>query len=533
MTSIASTLGVGSGIDTATLVEQLAAASKKPKEDLIAKREEANSAKISALGNISSAIDSFASALSSLISGGSLFTQATSSDTGVVAASALAGSRIGNLSVQMEVRQLAAAQSIASGSYAGATSPIGQGQMTLTTAKGSFAITVDAANDSLAGLARAINAAGAGVTASVIQDTTGSRLVIKGATGAAQAFSLSVDPSADAGLQAFAFDPASYDAGNPSGMSLAQAAQDAIVRVDGVEVTRTSNSFSDLVPGVKIDLRKAAAGTVITIGSSRPTAAISQAVSDFVAAYNELKSMLDAATAAGAGALRGDVGLREMQRQLAKLPTTVLSSAGGPATLAEIGVRTQRDGTLAVDGARLASILASDPDGVEALFNPGQTASSPLIRIVSPYGAVKPGTYTVSDLVAGDPASGKIEGFLGVVSGSQLSSSIAAKSKGLVIEPLGNLAEGTITVDLGLGGALQAIRDALRASGGPLATTQARLATESKTIAKDREKMETRESAYHDQLVRQFTAMDSRVAAFKATQSYLDQQIKMWTSGNN
>src|SRR3546814_15043517 len=104
------------------------------------------------------------------------------------------------------------------------------------------------------------------------------------------------------------------------------------------------------------------------------------------------------------------LGLRELRRQLSGLTSTVLSSSGGPATLAEIGVRTQRDGTLAVDTDRLNSILASDPDGVEALFNPGQSSSSPLIRIVSPYGAAKPGPYTVTDLVAGNPPSGNIGG---------------------------------------------------------------------------------------------------------------------------
>src|SRR3546814_11570459 len=75
------------------------------------------------------------------------------------------------------------------------------------------------------------------------------------------------------------------------------------------------------------------------------------------------------------------LGLRELRRQLSGLTSTVLSSSGGPATLAEIGVRTQRDGTLAVDTDRLNSILASDPDGVEALFNPGQSSRSEERRV--------------------------------------------------------------------------------------------------------------------------------------------------------
>jgi len=88
-------------------------------------------------------------------------------------------------------------------------------------------------------------------------------------------------------------------------------------------------------------------------------------------------------------------------------------------------------------------------------------------------------------------------------------------------------------VDPGLGGALQAIRDALLATGGPLKSAQARLAAETKHISADRDTIEARATVYHDQLVRSFTTMDKQVTAFKATQSYLDQQIKMWTNEKN
>lgn len=536
MVSIAASLGIGSGIDTQSLVEQLSTASKAPKEAAIKKREESNTARISSLGSITSGIDGFASALSSLISGGSLFTQPTSSDASIVGVSPIAGARLGNLAAQLEVKQLAQAQSIVSPNLAGTNTPIGQGQITLTTANGTFPITINSGNDSLLGLARAINSASAGVTASIIEDTAGSRLVLKGATGDAQSFKLAVDPAADPGLAKFAFDAATYDPLDTSAMKLAQKAQDAIVKLDGVEVRRVANSFSDLIPGVKIDLKKEAIGTSVAIGSVRQTEAIAQAVSDFVAAFNEMKSVLDEATAPQTGPLRGDVGVRELQRQLSRLTSTVLSSAGGPSTLAEIGIRTERNGTLSVDTTRLNAMIASDPDGVEALFNPGQTASSPLIRIVSPYGRAKPGTYEVKDLVAGslgNPASGKIGGADALAAGGQLISSIAAPSKGLIIEPLGNLAEGTITVDLGLGGALQALRDSLRATSGPLASSSSRLTGETKAIASDREKMEARADTYRSQLIKQFTTMDSRVSAYKATQSYLDQQVKMWTNSDS
>lgn len=530
--SIATTLGIGSGIDTAALIESLSTASKAPKEAVIVRREEANSAKVSALAKANNGIDAFATALSTLISGGALFTQPTSSDTSILTAAAIPGARIGGLSAQMEVRQLAQAQSLVSENVASVSAAIGRGKITLTTATGTNELVIDGTNDNVVGLARAINGSGAGVTASIVEDSNGARLVIKGGTGDAQAFTLVADGAADPGLARFAYDP-----NIAGGMTRAQAAQDAIVRLDGVDIRRVSNSFTDLIAGVKIDLNKAAIGTTVAIGANRPTGAIRQAAADFAAAYNELKVILDEATAARSGSsaggpLRGDPGIREMQRRLAQLVSTKLSSAGGPATLAEIGVRTERNGTLAVDTARLDAALESDPDGVEALFNPGQSSSNPLITITSPMGRAKPGTYELTDIVA-DPLSGKIAGVNALAAGGRLIASLASAASGLVIEPAGEVASATITVDIGLGGALQAIRDALRAGNGPLASTNTQIGNDAKAISADREKMEARAATYRQQLVNSFTAMDKRVTAFKATQSYLEQQIKMWTRGDS
>src|SRR5205085_12547280 len=117
-------------------------------------------------------------------------------------------------------------------------------------------------------------------------------------------------------------------------------AHDALVKLDGVELSRATNSFSDVISGVQIELKTAKPGTPVSVGVTRPTAAISQGAQDFVSAYNELMTMIaqqtKAGTGADAGALRGDVGVRELQHRLSQLPTQILSSPGvGPHTLAE------------------------------------------------------------------------------------------------------------------------------------------------------------------------------------------------------
>lgn len=529
---IANSLGIGSGIDTAALIEQLTTASRAPKEAQLKAKEELNTAQISAIAQASSSISGFSTALTQLINGGTLFTQPTVSDSAVLGATAVPGARIGGLSTQIEVTQLAQAQSLVSENLTDVSSTVGKGKITLTTKNGDFEVTVDDSNNNLIGLARAINLKGAGVTASIVEDTNGARLVLKGGSGAEQWFKLTVDPAAEVGLNRFAYDP------NVSGgMTRAQEPKDALLKLDGVDVSRSSNSISDLIEGVKLDLKTAKPGTTIALGAQRPTTAIKQAVADVVDTYNALKETLDDLTkprsgSTAAGALYGDTGVRMLRQQLQRLTATVLASGGSYSTLAEIGVRTERDGTLTVDSAALDAAIANDPDAVEALFNPGQTSDNPLVKITSAYGRTKPGTYTVTDLVPGDlvtPASGNIDGKPAIGAAGRLVASVTSAAAGLVIEPQGAVTSATVTVDLGLGGALKAISDLLTSSSGPFASSTSRLQTQAKSLASDRVKLEEREAKYENQLVRQFSVMSSRVASIKATQSYIEQQVALWT----
>lgn len=531
--SIAASLGIGSGLDIKALVKQLSDAQRAPKDAQIEKRETLNAARISTLAEVSGAIDNFSTALSSLISGGTLFTQPTVSEPTLLSAKAVAGARLGGLSAELEVLQLAKAQTLESTTFAARTDPVGQGTLTLTSSNGSFDIVIDAANDSLEGLTNAINAAGAGVAASIVTDANGSRLMLKGATGQANAFTLSVPGGTVSGLERFAFGPSVT-----GGLTEAQQAQDAIVKLDGVTINRSSNSFSDVVSGVQIDLKKAEPGTVISLGAVRPTAEITQGMTDFVAAYNELMTLISEATKAGVGEdggpLRGDVGVRQMVRQLGEMTSMALTSQGdGPHSLAEIGVRTNRDGTLSLDTFRLQEQLVNNPDAVEALFNPAQWASSGAVTIQSAMGRVKPGTYTLTDLVPKNgttPASGNVDGLAMTGVDTNLVAPAGAAALGLIVTVNSAAPSVTITIEAGLGGALKMIRDALRDREGPFAATNKRLSDERDDIADLKSVHEERAQRYYNQMLGTFTAMERQVSSFKATQSYLDQQIKMWTN---
>jgi flagellar hook-associated protein 2 len=370
--SIASALGISSGVDSASLVSQLVAATRDPKEKVITDRQTLNNTRISALASAKSSLDTFASALTSLLSGTGFSGTPASNDTSIVAVSALPAGTPAGLPAQVEVRQLASAQTMQSAALASSTSAVGLGTFTLSTGGKDYAIGITAANNTLDGLAAAIDNAKSGVTASVVTDVNGARLVLKGATGAANSFTLTkgATDTADADLQA-----------TLAGLTQTNAAANSQIVVDGVAMEFATNTIDTAIPYVRLDLNKAAPGTAVTIGSTQPTTTMRDLVTEFVDAYNTLRKALNAATAAGtdaasAGALAGDSGVRDMMNQLSRIPSAQLATSGACRSLLDLGVSTNRDGTLSVDTKRLDAAIAADPAAVTQMLNPSVSSAA-------------------------------------------------------------------------------------------------------------------------------------------------------------
>ncbi|SDC96223.1 flagellar hook-associated protein 2 [Sphingomonas sp. YR710] len=535
--TITQALGAGS-IDTASLVDQLANANSANQTAALNAKDTANAAKISDLASAISTIGTFSTSLQTLTAGGTLFTQPTTSNSSILQVSALPGARLGELSSTIKVGQLATGQTLSSPALASSATSVGQGTLLLTVGTKTATITIDSTNDSMAGLALAIKNSGLGVSASTVTDNAGTRLVVKGATGTANAFSLSMSSGDATGIGRFTFDPTTYDPNNITGFERTQQAQNAELTVDGVAISKASNSFSDVIQGVKIDLQSAAPGTSVTIGANRPTAGISQAVSDFVSAYNEMKTTLNKMTDPKTGSLRGDNGIRELVRRLSQLTSTALTYAtdGGPTTLAEIGVSTNQDGSLSLDTARLSTVMSSNPDAVEAMLNPAQRSDNALIQITSAVGKTKGGIYTVTNATAANsttPARADIDGSPALPYNDGVIASFFSAANGLTFTPLGTVASATITVDLGLQGALAAIKDTLTSSSGALTASQSALDAEKTSIAAAKDKLAARDTTYRAQLTTQFAAMQKALLAYSSTQSYLTQQVKVWTNSTS
>lgn len=459
--SIANLLGTGSGIDTTALVSQLVSATREPRQAVIAQRQSLNGSRISALASATGSLDTFSNTLTEILKDAAFAGQPASNDPTIAALSLLPGGVPKGLPAQLEVLQMASAQVLESINLSAKTDPVGLGTLTLTTASGVHTITIDGTNNSLDGLASAINAADAGVTASIAVDNRGARLVLKGETGDVNTFTLTKEAAdtADATLAQFTFD------GVSGGMVKTQSALDSIVKIDGIEHQNDTNTLDTALPFVRIDLNKASPGTLVTLASTEPTSSVKDLLKDFVGAYNQLRSALNEATAAGtdtlsAGALAGDAGVRDMMRKLASISTTALATGGQYSTLSDIGVSTNPDGTLKLDEARLDSAIAADPQWVAQMINPAvSTAATPgLAKIVSD------------------------------------------------------------------------VKDAIKADNGSLASSKSKYDKLAAEYAKQMEKLNQDMDNYEERLSSVYTAMETKLMALKATQSYLDQQIAIWNN---
>ena len=461
--SILTALGAGSGIDTSALVSSLVSAAKEPRQTAITSRQSLNTARISALASASSSLDTFADALNSLLAGTGYSGTPASNDVSIASVSALPGGTPTGLPAQIVVNQLASSRTLASTPVSGATAStaVGEGQLTLTVGGQNATITIDSTNNSYTGLAAAINNAGLGVTASVITDTQGTRLVMKGPTGAANDFSLTSVSGAD--LAKFAW------AGTDSAtMTSAGQPKDAIILLDGVEQHYSSNTIDSAIPYLRIDLNKAAPGTSVTLATTEPTTSLRDLMVEFVDAYNTLMKGLNTATSTGtdssnAGVLNGEASIRDMKRQLSQMVSTQLSATGTYRTLNDLGVGTNRDGTLSLDTKALDKAIAADPKAITQLLNP----------------SVKTAT------------------------------------------------------NIGLAGLMDGVRDNIKKDGGPLATTQDKYEKLAAELTDQLDKLDTQMTNYQDQLTKVYSAMETRLSALKATQSYLQQQVALWSKSDN
>jgi flagellar hook-associated protein 2 len=409
--------GVGSNINIAGIVDELMQIERIP---LIRLEEKKTSydAKISALGTIKSSLSSLQTVLAGLTSGTSILAnKATSSDTSFVSATGTSGAVAGNYTIS-NITQLAQSQKLVAAGQADATVAIGGGTSTTLTIElgtiadpgvtfdsvtgkygvgttftagsaGSFNVVIDSSNNTLEGIRDAINTANQGVTATIVNDgdpTNPYRLVLSStASGADQSIKIAVDPAGDASLITLL----DHDPAGTQNLAETVTAKDAKFDVDGIAITKSSNTITDVISGVTLNLNAENPTGSLIVSVSQDTDSAKAAVLDFVNAYNGLLAEINKQTDSGysggvAGALASDSATRQILSFVRDELTTAPTGITGTYTnLSSIGVSFQRDGTLAIDDAELTTAIQTDSNNVADLFSSADGYGTRLDSVMS------------------------------------------------------------------------------------------------------------------------------------------------------
>ncbi|MCO5978429.1 flagellar filament capping protein FliD [Ideonella oryzae] len=399
MSSIApiSSLGIGSGLDSESIISALLSVEHKP-IDILASEQSTMKTQVSSVGKLMSLTSAMRDAAQALTDPTLWKTKSfTSSDTTVITGSVATGGASGNYNIS--VQGLASAQTITSSAFGSSSSALNEGKLTIqlgnwagssfTAKDGSSAVDIDITGDtSLSAIRDKINAAGAGVTASIVNDASGARLSIRSTeTGQDNGFKITASETTDDGNPTTGLSALAYDPSQPtltSAMSLNKAAANAQATINGIQVESASNTFDNVADGLTFTVGKVSSSDVaVTVGDD--TASMETAVKSFITAFNSLASYIKdqtkyvPSTTKGqpgtGGPLQGDRTTISLLNQLRGIINTTSTASGSYQHLSDLGISMGTDGTLSLKSSTLETALANPAEVAKALATDGATSA--------------------------------------------------------------------------------------------------------------------------------------------------------------
>jgi flagellar hook-associated protein 2 len=394
-----SSTGLGSGLDVESIVSSLMAVERKPAA-LLETAATTMKSQLSTYGQLQSYVSAFQDKARALNST-TLWAQTVAASSDATVASVTTGTNTAAGSYSLTVSELATSQTASTVVFPSKEHSLGQGQLTIDLGSwtgdpatfglkaGSTSVTIDIGpgESSLAAVRDKINAAGAGVTATVIYDATGARLSIRSTeTGVDNGFRISATetvPGDDGGLglSALAYDPE----GGASSMMLNQTAKNAKAKLNGLDIESASNTLADVADGLTIKLLKVSASPVdLTV--TQDTESMKTKVTEFTTAYNDLANFIATQTKYNAdskvaGKLQGDrtvIGLQSQMREILRGTSTATSAFG---SLSQVGLEVQANGTIKIETKKLDAALAK-PAELRKLLASSDTTSDTSSGIV-------------------------------------------------------------------------------------------------------------------------------------------------------
>ncbi|WP_053980625.1 flagellar filament capping protein FliD [Marinagarivorans algicola] len=410
--NIIQSLGAGSGIDSRALVTQLTEIERSAPQARIDTKTELRETQISDFGKIKSALATFQTSIKALTEREGLFSKGASFTESDALVPTELGTDIKAGTYKFEVTSLAQSQSLASVEFGSEDEAVGEGVLTFNFgqwAGASFTqdadatsvdITIDSSNNSLKGMRDAINDADMGVTASIINNGSGYVLLMTAESGGNNQLQITTAEAGavptngdDNGLSRFAYtsELLSDPAITPTRLTQQQAGTDAALIVNGLPVTRSSNSVNDVVEGLTLDLLKESPGEIITVTVSDDVDFAKQKTRDFVDAYNALLEELEPVIGFDTendqyGSLANDSLAKSVVSQMRGMfasSVTGLSESSTFAALTNLGIRTELDGTLSIEDDEFNAAFDDNLAAVQQLLAPHSQSSDAGITINS------------------------------------------------------------------------------------------------------------------------------------------------------
>lgn len=559
--------GIGSGLDVNSIVTSLMNVERQPL-NAVAKQKTAYESKVSAYGTMKSSLSTFQTAISALSDPAKFNAQAvTSGDTKVFTATANGQATNGISSVT--VTQLAKAQKLAMAGVANTTDVIGTGTLTISfgkfteatttpvaaasftpnPAKTDISININSANNTLSGIRDAINASNSSVSASIVNDGTSNRLVITSKdTGEVNSLKISVADadgnSQDAtGLSQMAYDPLAAS-GAGKNLTQLQAAKNALLDVDGIAISKPSNTITDAIQGVTLNLVGiSSVGTSADLTIVTDKDKIKESVKGFVDAYNKLDDTLRSLTkydssGKSSGVLLGDATARSVITQVKAVLTQTIASGNTINSLSQVGVSFLGTGKLALDDTKLTKAMNNNFNELAAIFTSSAKTSDALVSFSGSTSKTKAGTYAVNVTQLGSStvnAAGSINGVAATGNKTSLTGAFGDASEGLTVTIAGGALgdRGTVTFTRGYASQLDSLISTLLKDDGILSAKTEGIKSSITRLDKQTDALNIRLTAIEARYRAQYTRLDATISSMQSTSSFLTQQISALNKNNS
>ncbi|KTD82358.1 flagellar filament capping protein FliD [Legionella waltersii] len=529
-----SAAGIGSGLDVKSLVTALVQAEITPMQTRHDNRLKDVNTSLSAVGQLRSYLSNFQASLAKLSDFSKFYTyKSTISDPDYL--SATLSSEAAKGTYQVEVQKLAQQQSLASTTMTNTgsgtltiqfgTYNAGKTTFTPNASEAAINVTIAPGNDSLAAVRDAINATNSGVTASIVQDSSGSKLTIT-SNKSGENYSMKISGT----VASLNYDPTT----GINALTETLGAQNSLVKINGLTISQSTNQVKDAISGVTLNLKKAEVGKTISFAVDDNKDQMTSLINEFVKQYNDTVTFLTNLTGYNTttkqgGVFQGDPQFRNLKMNITKLATSQLATNNGAInSLADLGIVTNKQGLLEVKQDKLNAALTNNYQSIGNLFAKTAKASDSGVVVNSVNSTVKAGSYSLvlSAYTPGVSMSGTIGG-LSASSTDGVTLTGSGSLSGLSVNILSGSTgtRGQVVVTDGIAVQLNTLLKTYMDTKGDLDQRTDQLNNQVKSLSKVQDDIDARTKTLQSRFLSQFTALDILLTSMQSTSSYLTQQL--------